>query len=727
MNTDNQLAAAALVLAAALFAVPSTCTAGDVYTPPKTWKGTKIGSTDGNPARVNGVPMWRFDGVVHPDLMPPPPVVITQPRANWAEPLHYTPLTWGKNSWRIDWPQYQGANVNKNGDVVLGAYGCGAHETVGEFPKNNALVFIAPKDGKYALSATIDIHRWEGQVRYALVLHRRLVRNGAVRFLKLKDIPLEIKKGNEVKVEGIDLRKGAELVILPRLAGYHCGASATFRGLRITRADIPGGYRETLGRSRQPASRPKAPMAKGNAAGINFPLCTQPVTATLKEGRYPSCPHAGHPCMGVIDVTKPPYHADNTGKTDVSDVLTRALQENNSSSWGTRVIYLPDGVYMVTKTVMQRELGLGPCLHGQSRKGTIIRLKDGTWPKNDGKRHWVLKTGGGKAQNFNRNVRNLTISIGRNNDGACGMFFIGNNQASMSDIDIVSEDGKGQIGLDLHDGGEQGPSMVRNTFVKGFRIGLVSDALDAVTIHNLRLEGQREVGIQHKAHPLWIYGLTSVNRVPVLSIGGDWINSVLVNAKLTGGAEGVPAIKHNSGMLFVRNLSASGYGKAIESTAKGAAPPPPGLAIAEYSSGGKGASLFGPPKGSLNLPVKEPPEPAWEQDMTRWASVEWYKREGLTDAEAMQAAIDDDRNTTICVPAGVKITGPETVYVRGNISRIMGTGGSLTGEGSLAVVDGGPPVVKIERMGLPKFYQRSDRTVVIEAVLSESLHHEGSG
>lgn len=389
---------------------------------------------------VDGTPTWRFDGIFPDDA---------------EEPDNYQPLPWTKGAWQNPKVgQSHDAKV-KEGAVIIGMYGQGGGNL--EFRKNNSLAFIAPNDGKYALSTTIDIFRWEGQASVTLRLFKRENRNGGWRLTRIKNLPLEIKKGNVIKLDNLELRKNAELIILPYIDGYYSGASATLNNLVISREDVPGGVAEKVAAPIRPtydATMSPGFLASGN---INFPVCNLDINAT-KDGSGVHRPglHAGHPCTGVIDVTKPPYNADNTGQTDVSDILTRALLENKNSGWGNRIVYLPNGTCLVAKTVKQTEGGgnVGPCLQGQSRKGTIIRLKDGTWPTDDGKRRWILKTGDGVAQNFNRILRNLTISIGKNNDGACGLFFYGNNQASMSDVDVISEDGKGQVGLDLGDGAE---------------------------------------------------------------------------------------------------------------------------------------------------------------------------------------------------------------------------------------------------------------------------------
>ena len=423
-SSTNPLLALALLT---LLVLPTAvCSAADVYTLPKTWNGTKQMASDGNPALVDGAPMWRLDAVVNPRQKED-----AGNRPDAGEPQHYRPLIWKGDAWRYDLPQYREAKIT-DGDFATAEMGC---DGTGEFSKNNALVFISPKDGRYSLAATIDVANWEGSAGFSLTLYKKEFRKSAVRFLRIHSQSLEIKKGNEFKPDAIDLPQGAELIIMPAIHGYHCGGTVDLKGLRITREDIPGGYRETFGPSREPARRTKEPMAKGNPTGFNFPLCTEPVnTAQRKDGSYDPGLHDGHQCMGVIDITKPPYNADNTGKTDVSDILTRALQDNLANSWSTRIIYLPDGVYLVSKTVKTRGQGsVGPCLQGQSRKGTIIRLKDGTWPTKEKDRHWVLWTGDGAAQCFNRILRNFTVSTGKDNDGASGMWFYAHNQGSMSD------------------------------------------------------------------------------------------------------------------------------------------------------------------------------------------------------------------------------------------------------------------------------------------------------
>ncbi|HYW95114.1 MAG TPA: glycosyl hydrolase, partial [Bacteroidales bacterium] len=57
----------------------------------------------------------------------------------------------------------------------------------------------------------------------------------------------------------------------------------------------------------------------------------------------------------IVDVTRPPYNADNTGTEDVTDIIQQALDNVGSSGGG--VVYLPAGTYRIA-TPDSRDYGL---------------------------------------------------------------------------------------------------------------------------------------------------------------------------------------------------------------------------------------------------------------------------------------------------------------------------------------------------------------------------------
>ncbi len=57
----------------------------------------------------------------------------------------------------------------------------------------------------------------------------------------------------------------------------------------------------------------------------------------------------------IVDITKPPYNADNTGKTDVTRILQKVIDDLSSNGGG--VVYLPEGEY-TTSIDEDKEIGL---------------------------------------------------------------------------------------------------------------------------------------------------------------------------------------------------------------------------------------------------------------------------------------------------------------------------------------------------------------------------------
>jgi hypothetical protein len=443
----------------------------------------------------------------------------------------------------------------------------------------------------------------------------------------------------------------------------------------------------------------------------------------------------------VVDITKAPYNADNTGKTDVSSIINNALNtECCQSTWLSKWVYLPNGTYLVRSTLNWRVApSVGPFLQGQSKAGTVIRLADGTWTSTG--LNYVINTGlGSNSQDaFNRGIRNLTVNIGRNNAGASGILFFSNNEGIVSDVNIISEDGNGTIGLAVTQP-MNGPSLVRNLYVKGFAYGVQTNASIGVTFLNTTVENQKTCGVYCSGSPAWFDGLVSNNTVRAVRNSGQM---VLVDAVLNGGDAATDAISNEGGgWIFLRKISASGYRKALNcaSTSVPAASIPTGLTIpGDFSSHGS-KSLFPSAASAINLPKKLPPDPEWEQDMSKWAIVSTYKTSGRTDVQAFQAAIDDLTKTTIALD--MNLTFDADVHVRNNIKLIVSTfcGWKKNGTASVIVDEGTAPVVKFLNIDYYRpdvngqseevpvcLVQRSSRTVILESGVDFDMYGEGSG
>ena len=430
------------------------------------------------------------------------------------------------------------------------------------------------------------------------------------------------------------------------------------------------------------------------------------VALRAEEQSYP--PHAL-----VVDVTKPPYGAKGDGATDDTEALQLALNENVGRH---RVLYFPKGTYLVSATLKWPKKFGGrdnwgkTMLRGQSRDTTILRLKDGTFT--DAKKpQAIMWCGGfGSADWFHNYVENLTFDVGANNRGATALQFYSNNSGAVRDCRFVAVEGSGVVGLDLAHRDMNGPLLVSRCEVVGFRRGIATArSVNGQVFEHITLRGQTQFGFDNEGQAISIRGLTSDNTVPALRSYGTL---TLIEAKLAGrgAAAKVPAvINYNGGRMLLRDVTTTGYSRALGDVkspdwtavlrltgAEHATSAGPNLA--EHGSG-LTTSPFPSPATSLRLPVKETPETIWE-DPARWAVAEAFGADPTSQkdsAEAIQKAMDSGA-TTVFLPGSYRLL--TTVIIRGQVRRVVGLGGMINYGQHLRpgfrLADGAAPVVFLE-------------------------------
>ncbi len=442
---------------------------------------------------------------------------------------------------------------------------------------------------------------------------------------------------------------------------------------------------------------PRLTLALMAAAG----LAAAPGPAAPEDIRFPRN-------AGVVDVRKAPYSARGDGVTDDTAAIQRALDDHPAMG---AIIYLPNGTYLLSDTL---RWGSGrhdhtkqrlTILQGQSRKGTVLRLKDRCPGFGDPARpKEMIWTGGRPAQRFRNAVRNVTVHAGEGNPGAIGMRFNASNVGCVRDVTIFAPEGTGKIGFDASFADDYGPYYVKGLTVEGFDTGIAAaHGVNSVTFEYVTLRGQREAGFVNRGQPITLRKFTSENGVSALR-NEEWYALVtLLDAELTGtgpGAAALPAVVNGKGGLYVRNLKVRGYACAIQTGPDEALRKIPGPEVKEFRT----ADLPGGGGPALNLPVKETPEVPWDPP-ERWANIVDFggkPDDNQDDSDALQKAIDSGR-TTVCMPRG-RIVLRKPVVIRGKARRLIGCESflvmpqALEGASALfTVAEGDSPVVVLER------------------------------
>jgi hypothetical protein len=441
----------------------------------------------------------------------------------------------------------------------------------------------------------------------------------------------------------------------------------------------------------------------------------------------------------VLDVRA--YGAVANDGLDDTAAIQAAL---NAFPNGNRIIYLPDGTWDVSDTLRWPAGTPGATdfkrtiLQGQSRDGTLLRLRDGAPGFGDkALSKPVIYTGPAPAQRFRNAVRDLTVSVGRGNPGADGIQFNASNQGTVRRVRIRSEDGQGATGLNLAFTSEIGPLLVKDVHVIGFDHGVrTGDAINGIVVEGLTVEGQSVAGLRNGGQVFSLRGFKSINRVPAIINGTNPYGGVdtggvltLVDAYLigTGEARNVSAIT-SAAFLFARNVISTGYRRVLEKPTINGTLVQAGASLAEYTSEAVEAEF--PSAGrSLGLPVAETPDVPWDA-LADWVSPLAYGAVGngtADDTAAIQAAIDSGK-PTVYFPAGKTFRMTGDVFVRGGARRLIGTEGRFTGTGRFVVRDGTHPVVVIERMtAAPAVEHQGSRTLVLRHLLGAGVTGTGTG
>jgi len=454
----------------------------------------------------------------------------------------------------------------------------------------------------------------------------------------------------------------------------------------------------------------------------------------------------------IIDLTKPPYNLDNTGKEDCSDAFIRAVNDVAKDilrryrltdsilnatdttigfearsglgtnfphkSWPTHILYLPNGVYKVSKTITYQvpnlqnrqgsEMNRQIRIMGQSKDGTIIKLADNTPEFGKGKNKPVLSfmrepnqevpdllsnepvqgihgiRGAHSNVAMSNYCENMTIDIGAGNPGAIGLLFHSSNTGAIRNMHIKSSDPelRGCVGLALPMGKPMG-NYGKNISIYGFDYGiLINDHMLYSVFEHIHLKDQLKAGIRIFNHPVTVRGLQSENKVPAVEVIGDKGYLALSDSKLQGNSNGEVAIKLDNGFCYLENIAVNGYTNAVAGDEVNN--PLPIGKLEKYTSHPiENFNQMSP----LQLPVRETPYSATNDPVDSIAFVDDYGAVGdgkEDDTEAIRKAMQSGKKVVVFQPGQYLLN--ETIEIPDNVERVnfmfcdLRSGSGLTGE-----------------------------------------------
>ncbi len=265
------------------------------------------------------------------------------------------------------------------------------------------------------------------------------------------------------------------------------------------------------------------------------------------------------------------------------DALSAASPDMGRNVWQNRMVYVPNGTYLVSETIYRKyeddQYASGFWLIGQSKAGTIIRLKDATSGYQDkeapkavlytssklidgtptsGNKDYIGKGEGNDAyMNF---IENLTVDVGNDNVGAIGIDYLANNLGAIRNVDIRAPAGSGHTAISMTRKWP-GPALLSHVSTRGFEVGIdIAQTQYGMTLDHVTIENPTEVGLRNSSNAVSANALNILGAPLAISVTKPKGLVVIASGVLDGqGVEGGIAIE-NTGYINASALFVKGYG-----------------------------------------------------------------------------------------------------------------------------------------------------------------------
>jgi hypothetical protein len=440
---------------------------------------------------------------------------------------------------------------------------------------------------------------------------------------------------------------------------------------------------------------------------------------------------------GILNVKD--FGAKGDGTTDDTESIQSAMNVGAG-----KFVYFPVGTYLVSDRLeWPGDARTAPMiLIGQKMEETIIRLSDNN-PKYQNSIIpnaviWTQEMG--SADNFRNFIKNLTVNTGSGNPAAIGIQYMSNNMGTVSDVCITSEDGSGEIGLDLAYNNLNGPLLISKVKIDGFNYGIKSSgAVNSLTFEHITLQNQKIIGFQNSGQVVSIRGIISNNTVTaVYNKTGEGVITLL-DSELKGGASEYPAII-NQGALFARNIKTQGYQKAIDNLS-GTGVDFDEEIVEEFVSHEVASQFAWTKPKSLNLEILETPDIQWQSDLSEWANVQTFGAipdDSNDDSQAIKDAIASGKSVIYFPKGTYNVSG--SIEISAKVEQIVGLESMITvgtQSGAVFVLPDSPTspsIVEIQHLSVTPTNttpavnnQSAARTLVVRYCKGFGGIHTGTG